>query len=67
MGTKHKFKDVFKKPFIADYEYEKYLSGWGEHTCLGNPIIESASTNTIPYELFEIIQRKFNAERVHLG
>jgi hypothetical protein len=33
----------------------------------GKLLILSESDNTIPYELFDIIQTKFAARRIHLG
>lgn len=34
---------------------------------VGRVLIYSADDNSIPWELFELIERKFNATRVHLG
>lgn len=34
---------------------------------IGNILIFSQSDNSIPFELFEIIENRLNAERIHLG
>jgi hypothetical protein len=75
------FKDIFKKPFIADKKYAKNISHYIEvykdnslidisnkkEDIFGKIIIESASDNTIPYELFDLIEFIFKGERIHLG
>ena len=52
----------------------EYKKGWIERNyeqakaiLLGTVLINSASDNTIPWEMFEQIERYFNAERFHLG
>ena len=45
-----------------------YLDCYGvDGTTVGKIIIESASDNSIPYELFDLIKTIFKAERLHLG
>lgn len=64
------FDDVFRDPFIAD---EEYCSGeWADYyptikNSKGKMIIESAGDNSIPYEMFDLIEDRFNAVRCHLG
>lgn len=63
------FDCVFEPPFIAD---ETYGNNWKYHypemsRASGKVIIHSDSDNTIPYELFEFIESKFDARRFHLG
>lgn len=43
--------------------------GWGyEHEgTVGAVMIESSSDNTIPYDMWEMLEDEFNAERYHLG
>jgi len=64
------FESVFDEPFIATKEYAesglaKYHSGIA--TAEGKLVIESATDNSIPYSLFDMIESKFNATRCHLG
>jgi len=64
------FESVFDEPFIATKEYAE--SSWAEYykdiaKAEGKLIIEGASDNSIPYDLFDMIKSKFNATRCHLG
>jgi hypothetical protein len=64
------FDDVFRQPFIADEAYTK--GEWAGHyryiaDSKGKVIIESAGDNSIPYEMFDYIEEKFDAVRCHLG
>ena len=59
---------------MVEKEYQNYLQDWKEKNyeglrknLIGSIIIESTSDNTIPYELFDIIENSFNASRHHLG
>ena len=62
------FSDMFDEPFICDKEYLSTLIDFGySGKCIGLPVISSASDNSIPYTLQEIIEDKFEAERIHLG
>jgi len=48
----------------------KWLEKNGEKVkvhLMGNILVFSQSDNTIPFELFEIIESRLNAERIHLG
>lgn len=47
---------------IIDDNKEKFEDGM-----LGVVILESSSDNSVPYEMFDMIEAKFNAERIHLG
>jgi len=64
------FDEIFRDPFIAD---EEYCGGeWADHyptikNSKGKIIIESAWNSSIPYEMFEFIENKFEAIRCHLG
>jgi len=64
------YDDMFIGPFPGNKETDKHLNNFFEHntffteTCT---IIESASDNSIPYELFELIEYTFDAHRHHLG
>lgn len=44
-----------------------YKEKWVEFDKKDDIVIMSASGNTIPYSLFEIIEDIFNAERIHIG
>ena len=51
----------FEDKWIAD-EVENNLNKY-----LGSIVIESASDNSIPFELFDVIEYGFSAKRYHLG
>lgn len=58
--TKKYLKDIsFFLSEYTDEEKEKYF--------LGKTYIHSAHDNSIPYELWDLICSKFNAQRIHLG
>ena len=73
LGLRNKdtsFSDIFAQPKKATKEYiEKLNTEWGANLTYNTEmfIIESADDNSIPYELFELIESVFNATRVHLG
>lgn len=54
-----------KKYSTAQYTWDGY--GYEEEHNIGKIFITSNGDNSIPYELFDIIEKKFNAERFHLG
>jgi hypothetical protein len=63
-----------KRREIIKKDYDKYLDDWKKENyeslkkdSIGLIIIESASDNTIPYPLFELIESAFNGNRYHLG
>jgi len=64
------FEDTFEDPRLATIEDIEMLKDYGyistpeSYTSI---MICSISDNTIPYELFEIIDSKFNSWRTHLG
>ncbi len=70
-NTDLQFDDVFDEPFLCDNEHKEYIKDcWRDCDSvpeIGQPIINSASDNSIPYEFFDMIERIFNASRVHLG
>ncbi len=68
------FNDMFFKPFEGNKEYDKKLKDWDylkeygvDGTTVGKIVIESAEDNSIPYEMFELIEKVFNGVRLHLG
>ena len=66
--TERKFEDVFGEIFIADEKHEKMMTeDWQYEEPAGRLIIRSADDNSIPCEMFELIERKFNGYRNHLG
>jgi hypothetical protein len=76
--TDYAFEQVFKEPkmeslrFILDYyylgsSYKASLAKRVEEKDEQVLIIESESDNTIPYEMFDWIERLFNACRSHQG
>lgn len=66
---KPEYDDVFGEIYIggkSDNENFSYFHG-GTLDIDGKIIIPSASDNSIPYNMFSMIEHMFNAERVHLG
>ena len=66
------FYDIFEEPYISTEEYFKDMKDYS--SCfdfskedIGKVVINSASSNTIPYPLFYMIEEKFDARRTHLG
>lgn len=64
------FYDIFDDPIYMNdekkLEYYRFYSD-GQAIGQGNIIINSAGDNTIPWELFDLIESTFNAKRVHMG
>lgn len=57
-----------------DEKWNEYVKGWKAEnmeiirpSLIGNLCIHSNGDNSIPYELFEMIERALNANRLHLG
>lgn len=83
MDTDYRYEDCFgsiyeytKYDYEADrkqiekYSTDKYsFNGWGyeKEENIGKIFIDSSEENSIPFELFDIIEKKFNAYRYHLG
>ena len=62
------FDEVFQEPHIGNQGDVANYAGWGyTDRIIGNVLINSACDNTIPYSLYELIEEKFNAYRIHLG
>ena len=72
MDTNYIYEKVFYDPYVGDKKYENELNKYyGTYQTIpkinGSLVINSASDNSIPYELFNMIESKFNATRIHLG
>ena len=69
-GHSSSFEDTFEDPRIATEQDINMLEDYGyrptpeSYTSI---MICSADDNSVPYELFDLIDSKFNAWRVHLG
>lgn len=70
------FDQVFAKPKIASKSdvklirqyFKEATQTWPEYKPVdGRILIYSAGDNSIPYELFELIENYFDAVRIHLG
>ncbi len=63
------FEDMFETPRIATEEDIVELKDWDikKERVERKLLIYSADDNTIPYSLFDLIEQKFNASRIHLG
>lgn len=70
-GKSLTFEEVFDEPFYAPQGYKEWYVNHYNHLLDGPPtgklVIESASDNTIPWELWEMICERFDALRMHLG
>ena len=73
-GSNLTFDEVFQEPFVytedmlpKTREKKKYSWDYEEEETVGKVIIMSADDNSIPYELFDMIESKFKAWREHLG
>ncbi|MHA1468964.1 MAG: hypothetical protein ACTSSP_00230 [Candidatus Asgardarchaeia archaeon] len=71
-GTDKTFGSVFEEPRLgtkADFKFysEDWEIGVIEEEVVGHLIINGCDDNSIPYELFYLIERKFDAQRFHLG
>ncbi|MFA7101418.1 MAG: hypothetical protein WC196_06820 [Bacilli bacterium] len=72
-GSNHNFDDVFQYPVLADDSNTDYLNEYRSYykqpkqDLTGKVIIYSASDNTIPWALFELIEEAYNATRIHMG
>jgi hypothetical protein len=65
-----KFSDIFKEPRKAtESEITELNKDWNTNFKYNKEMffINSASDNTIPSVLFDLIESEFTAERVHLG
>ena len=64
------YEQVFKEPKLADIEdiklLEEYDESYGKKD-IGKLVIYSASDNTIPSGMVDLIMDKLNAWRIHLG
>ncbi len=69
-SANYKFENVFKDPKLITKEDTDIFKDFGynihpeDYTKI---VIYSVTDNTIPYELFDMIDSKFNAYRIHLG
>ncbi|MFA5395705.1 MAG: hypothetical protein WC346_06770 [Methanogenium sp.] len=70
----HKVDEIFNVYKIDEKNVDSLIEMLDGYSCnqnreelIGKIIIEGTSDNVIPYELFELIERKFDAERIHLG
>jgi len=68
VGTSYTFEECFKPIRVGGECDEKELNNWDEQVnALGKVLIESEDDNSIPYQLFEIIEEAFDATRIHMG
>jgi len=63
------FNDVFDEPYIArEIPHQGWISYYPQLAdSIGKVIIDSASDDSIPYCLEEMISEVFDATRLHLG
>lgn len=72
-NTELEFDEVFDEPRIFTTEDDDCLKSFGEpYESVGpekftQTLIVSCEDNSIPYELFDFIERKFQTNRIHLG
>lgn len=70
--TNKTFENVFEEPGLGTQgDLKLYVEGWEinvtEEEVIGHLIINGCDDNSIPYELFDLIESKFDAQRFHLG
>jgi len=68
------YDKAFDTPFYdTDGKWDKEMNDWfsdgygHKPKVKGQLIINSSEDNSIPYELFDMIENKFNGQRIHLG
>ncbi len=62
------FESMFDEPYeMSKEQAEEMNEGWGSNIKEGDKIIDSASDNSIPWGLMDLIENKFEARRIHLG
>jgi hypothetical protein len=64
------YKKSTSKAVIRAFEFIEIVeeaTGWGFSVKAGDILLRSESDNSIPYGLFDTIEKIFNAERRHLG
>ena len=68
-GDIYKIKDEDEARSLIDkVSYFSYNNkSFNAENYVGNIVIESDSDNSIPFELFDLIESGFNARRIHLG
>lgn len=73
-GTTLTFEQTFKEPKIGTKKDDEFYKDWDyleriypDNTSVGKLIINSRGDNTVPYELFELIESAFKGQRLHLG
>ncbi len=68
-GQNTSFENMFETPRITTKEDIEELKYWDikKEEIKGKLLIYSTDDNSIPYELFGLIEGKFGARRVHLG
>ena len=68
-NAKLSFREVFGDLFIATKEYENRYNSYTDYgvNMSGKIVISSESDNTIPFQLWELIIDKFDAERCYHG
>jgi hypothetical protein len=68
--TNKDFYDIFEEPRLASEEDREWFDDWDVEATpedYTSVLIFSASDNTIPWALFDMIEGKFKARRIHLG
>jgi hypothetical protein len=68
------FDEVFEEPHFMNNEDEECLESYREYGYFkeikydkSKIVIEGSTDNSIPYELFGLIEKAFGAYRIHLG
>lgn len=65
------FDDVFGDIYIGEEGFKGCLLGWEDYykvsDTVGKLVVSSASDNSIPWHMQELIEEKFQAKRLHLG
>jgi hypothetical protein len=61
------FDDVFQEPQKIDAGDMETMDYFGTNCKIGDIVVYSAGDNSIPYELFDVLEVALNSNRNHLG
>lgn len=67
--TSHVFEDTFEKPYVYTQDMLDDDSGWDYSRAdnVGKIMIIGAEDNSVPYEMWDLINDIFDAHNEHLG
>lgn len=70
-GENLEFGDAFRVPWRGTEEcyqlHKEFASELEREDIVGKVIIQGVEDNSVPYSLWDLMDRKFNTIRIHLG